>query len=59
MVQHVGLIVGEGANRILPEVRVVKGQHFEVGKSIEVQDLFERADFVSAEIQVTQLCQRV
>ena len=59
MVEHVGLVVGEGADGVLAEVRVVERELFEIGQAVEVEDFFEGADLVAGEVEVGELGQGV
>lgn len=54
VVQHIRLVIAEVADRIFPEVWVIEGEHFEVGQPVQVQNFFEGADFVTADVEVSE-----
>lgn len=54
MVQHIGLVVAQVADRVLPEVRVIERKHLQVGETIQVQHFFKTADLIATDVQVIQ-----
>ena len=40
-------------------MRVVEGEHLQVGETVEVEDLLEGADLVAGDVEIGELCQLV
>lgn len=54
MIKNVGLIVAKIADGVLSKMRVIEGEHFQIGKPVEIEHFFEAANFISADIEVIQ-----
>lgn len=55
MVEDVGLVVAEVANRILTVVRILKCAHAKVWQSVQVKDLLKVANAVVGYVELLQL----
>jgi hypothetical protein len=55
MIEHISLIIAQIADRILTKMRVIKGKYLQIWQSIQIEYLFETANFVSTDVQVCEL----
>jgi len=55
MVKNIGLVIAKIANWILSEMWVIKRQNFQIREPIKVENFFETANLIPADVEIIQL----